>query len=65
VAWPEHRRLIPAGTIEVLRRSPKADEWERAVFDPTNLAAGVEMSGDPVLAFRPHAYSVSAGRRLS
>lgn len=65
VAWPEHRRLIPAGTIEVLRRSPKADEWERAVFDPANLAPGLEMSDDPVLAFRPHAYSVSAGRRLS
>lgn len=65
VAWPEHRRLIPAGTIEVLRRSPKADDWERTVFDPANIAPGVELSDDPVLAFRPHAYSVSAARRLS
>ena len=64
-AWPQHRRLIPAGTFEVLRRSPKADDWEHAVFDPTNLAPGVELSDDPVLAFRPHAYSVSASRRLS
>ncbi|HEY4019205.1 MAG TPA: catalase [Pseudonocardiaceae bacterium] len=64
-AWPEERKLIPAGTIEVLRRSPKADDWERSVFDPTNLAPGVELSDDPVLAFRPHAYSVSAARRLS
>ena len=52
-AWPEERTLIPAGTIEVLRRSPKADDWERSVFDPTNLAPGVELSDDPVLAFRP------------
>jgi catalase len=64
-AWPEHRPLIPAGTFEVLRRSPKADEWERSVFDPTNIAPGVALSDDPVLAFRPHAYSVSAARRLS
>jgi catalase len=64
-AWPDERRLIPAGTIEVLRRSPKAADWERSVFDPANLAPGVEMSDDQVLAFRPHAYSVSAGRRLS
>ena len=63
-AWPEHRRLIPAGTIEVLGRSPKADDWERAVFDPTNLAPGVELSDDPILSFRPYAYSVSASRRL-
>jgi catalase len=63
-AWPEHRRLIPAGTIEVLGRSPKAADWEHAVFDPTNLAPGVELSDDPILSFRPYAYSVSAARRL-
>jgi catalase len=64
-AWPEQRRLIPAGTFEVLRRSAKAEDWERSVFDPANVAPGVEMSDDQVLAFRPHAYSVSASRRLS
>ena len=63
--WPEHRTLIPAGTFEVLRRSPKANDWEHAVFDPSNIAPGIELSDDPVLAFRPHAYSVSASRRLS
>ena len=63
--WPEQRRLVPAGTIEVLRRSAQAEDWERAVFDPTNIAPGIELSDDPVLAFRPHAYSVSAARRLS
>ena len=64
-AWPEHRTMIPAGTFEVVCRSPKAEDWEHSVFDPTNIAPGVELSDDPVLAFRPHAYSVSAGRRLS
>jgi catalase len=31
---------------------------------PTRLAPGMEQSDDPVLAFRPRAYAVSAKRRL-
>ena len=65
IAWPEHRPLVPAGYLHVLRRSPRNDEWERQVFDPTRVAPGVELSEDPVLRFRPHAYSVSAQRRLT
>jgi hypothetical protein len=32
---------------------------------PTRLTPGMEQSDDPVLAFRPRAYAVSAKRRLS
>ncbi|WP_394851169.1 catalase [Pendulispora rubella] len=63
IAWPEHRPLLPAGYLHVQRRSARNDEWERHVFDPTRVAPGVELSEDPVLRFRPHAYSVSAERR--
>jgi catalase len=63
IAWPENRTLLPAGQIEVHRLSPHSDAWQRGVFDPTRVASGVELSDDPVLAFRPHAYSVSAERR--
>ncbi len=65
IAWPEQRTLLPAGEIRVERLSPTSDEWERQVFDPTRVTPGVALSDDPVLAFRPHAYSVSAERRLS
>lgn len=65
IAWPESRVLLPGGTIEIHRRSPRDAEWEREVFDPTRVTSGVELSDDAVLAFRPHAYGVSADRRLS
>ena len=64
-AWPEHRPLIPAGHLHVTARSAREEHWQQQVFDPTRLAPGVEPSDDTVLAFRPHAYSVSAERRLA
>ncbi|WP_369186860.1 catalase [Streptomyces sp. R08] len=64
-AWPEHRPLIPAGHLHVTARSPREDHWQQQVFDPTRLAPGVEASDDKMLAFRRHAYSVSAERRLA
>ncbi|WP_370949162.1 catalase [Amycolatopsis sp. cg5] len=64
IAWPEHRPLLPAGEIRIIGLSPESAAWERQVYDPMRLAPGVEASDDTVLAFRPHAYSVSAERRL-
>ena len=33
------------------------------VFDPTRVTDGIELSDDPVLRFRPGAYSESVARR--
>jgi catalase len=33
------------------------------VFDPTRVTAGIELSDDPILHFRPRAYSASVERR--
>ena len=33
------------------------------VFDPTRVTDGIELSDDPILRFRPRAYSVSVARR--
>jgi catalase len=63
--WPELRRLIPAGTVHIAARSAEEGHWQRQVFDPIRLPEGIDPAADPVLAFRPHAYSVSASRRLS
>jgi catalase len=33
------------------------------VFDPTRVTDGIELSDDPILRFRPHAYAESVLRR--
>ena len=65
IAWPEpeQRKLLPAGQIIVTSRSSNEDHWQQQVFDPTRVPAGVELSDDPILAFRAQAYAVSAQRR--
>jgi len=63
IAWPEQRTMLPAGQIIVTSRSSNEDHWQQQVFDPTRVPAGVELSDDPILAFRAQAYAVSAQRR--
>ena len=61
-AWPEHRERVNAGTLEITDVDDAIDE-NTLVFDPVNVTDGVELSGDPVLSFRPQAYSESVKRR--
>ncbi len=35
------------------------------VFDPTRVVDGIELSDDPILRYRPTAYSESIARRSS
>jgi catalase len=62
--WPDDRRTLVAGRLEI---TSVVDDPERDghidVFDPTRVADGVELSGDPVLTARARAYSVSAYAR--
>jgi catalase len=62
-AWPDDRTEITAGRLEIAR--PAADElkWDNVVFDPTRLVSGIELSDDPVLAYRASAYTESFRRR--
>jgi catalase len=62
--WPATRRRLDAGTLELttLLDDPEAG-GEIVVFDPSHVTDGIAMSGDPVLAYRPRAYSESAARR--
>jgi catalase len=56
---------LPAGKIIITSRSSNEEHWQQQVFDPTRVAPGVEISDDPILAFRARAYAVSAQRRQS
>ena len=60
--WPEDRDRVVVGALEV---TGPADEGDEYVFDPTRVTDGIELSDDPVLRFRPRAYSLSHDRRTS
>jgi catalase len=63
--WNGSRELT-AGVIEVT--APMADPEEAGgpmVFDPTRVVDGIELSDDPILRYRPAAYSESVARRIS
>ena len=62
--WPSERRRLDAGVLELDRviEDPERD-GEIVVFDPVRVTDGIELTADPVLAFRPAAYSESATRR--
>lgn len=54
--WPDDRERLVAGTLEI---SEPAEGHDGIIFDPMRLTAGIEPSDDPILRFRPAAYSVS------
>lgn len=58
--WPDTRERVIAGTVEL---TAPADGGDEMIFDPMRLTDGIEPSDDPILRFRPGAYSVSWERR--
>ena len=60
--WPADRERLRLGELEI----DSVDESIAAtIFDPLNLTDGIGPSDDPVLHFRPGAYSVSFERRMA
>jgi catalase len=63
-AWPDDREVVDAGTLELTGLDDSRErDGDVLVFDPTRVVDGIELSDDPVLRFRTHAYSVSIERR--
>jgi catalase len=62
--WPAERPTAELGRLEIGSISPTsgADE-QRLIFDPANVADGIELSADPILLARSPAYGVSYARR--
>ena len=59
--WPEDRRRVIAGTLEVTAIDPDPDD--SVVIDPMRVTDGIEPSNDPVLRYRPQVYDRSHGLR--
>ncbi len=60
--WPESRERVAAGRLEIIDVDESTDE-NTLVFDPARVTDGIELSDDPILRFRPQAYSESVKRR--
>lgn len=65
VAWPRTRRTVNAGTLELTALDAEREKNDDVLlFDPTRVTDGIELSDDPVLRFREHAYGASVARRM-
>lgn len=62
--WPGERRRVNAGTLAITGLETKRETGNDVlVFDPGRVTDGIELSGDPILRYRPKAYSDSVARR--
>ena len=53
------------GILEITGPDPAREvDGDVVVFDPTRVVDGIELSDDPILRYRPAAYSASVSRRV-
>jgi catalase len=65
-AWPEDRSQVEVGRLVLTGPDTERErDGDILVFDPTRVIAGIELSDDPILRFRPRAYSASVERRTA
>jgi len=65
-AWPKSRRRVSVGALHINGLdSERERDGDILVFDPTRVTDGIQCSADPVLNFRPRAYSESVARRTT
>jgi catalase len=65
VAWPDDRPEIVAGRLVLTAPVEDPEHWNAEGFDPTRTTPGIELSDDPLLAFRAKTYAESHRRRSS
>jgi catalase len=64
VPWPDDRERVALGRLEITGLAHDREQGDDVlVFDPTRVTDGIELSDDPILHFRPHAYAESVLRR--
>jgi catalase len=64
VPWPDERQRVTLGRLEVTGLAYDREQGDDVlVFDPTRVTDGIELSDDPILHFRTHAYAESVFRR--
>ena len=62
--WPDERETVVVGRLELTElEEGRETGGDVLVFDPARVTDGIELSDDPLPAFRSQAYSVSVERR--
>jgi catalase len=61
--WKEPRDFAAGRLVVTAPLDDPEHDAEVVVFDPTRVIDGIELSDDPILLFRPQAYSESVARR--
>jgi catalase len=62
--WPTTRERVTLGTVQLTDLDSERETSDDVlVFDPSRVTDGIELSDDPVLRFRPAAYSDSIRER--
>ncbi|MGH2757514.1 MAG: catalase family peroxidase [Actinomycetota bacterium] len=63
-AWPEERETVELGRLEITELAfDRERDGDVLVNDPTRVTDGIELSDDPILHARTHAYAESVFRR--
>jgi catalase len=63
--WPDDRRRVNMGTLVLTGAAADNVKSQRDLrFLPNRLAAGIEVSDDPLIDARVRAYVISFGRRV-
>ncbi len=66
IVWPDDRKKVVLGTIRLTSVDSNSVITEKGmIYDPTHLTDGIELSDDPLPAFRAQVYSISFARRQS
>ncbi len=66
VHWPESRKVVTLGTIELIEVvADTATEQQKIIFDPIPRLDGIAPSDDPLLELRAAVYLISGRRRRS
>lgn len=60
--WPASRETVDVGVLEL---NEPIEPQGPVIFDPMKLTDGIEASDDPILRYRPAAYSVSYANRTA
>ena len=64
IVWPDDRKRVELGTINLTTVAPNNEELQRSLtFNPIYITSGIELSDDPLVPLRSAVYALSIAHR--